>query len=145
MQIVYLKKLNEDAKIPKYMSENAVGADVTSIENVIVPVGKIKLVKTGLAPEIPNNLEIQVRSRSGLAAKNGVFVLNSPGTIDPDYTGEIGVILANFGEKDFEVKKGDRIAQLVISEKPLAQFKEKIGDLKETERGSGGFGHTGVK
>jgi dUTP pyrophosphatase len=145
MQIVYLKKLNEDAKIPEYMSENAVGADVTSIENVIVPVGKIKLVKTGLAPEIPNNLEIQVRSRSGLAAKNGVFVLNSPGTIDPDYTGEIGVILANFGEKDFEVKKGDRIAQLVISEKPLAQFKEKIGDLKETERGSGGFGHTGVK
>jgi len=145
MQIVYLKKLNEDAKIPKYMSENAVGADVTSIENVIIPVGKVKLVKTGLAPEIPNNLEIQVRSRSGLAAKNGVFVLNSPGTIDPDYTGEIGVILANFGEKDFEVKKGDRIAQLVISEKPLAQFKEKIGDLKETERGSGGFGHTGVK
>jgi dUTP pyrophosphatase len=145
MQTVYVKKLNEDAKIPEYMSENAVGADVTSIENVIVPVGKIKLVKTGLAPEIPNNLEIQVRSRSGLAAKNGVFVLNSPGTIDPDYTGEIGVILANFGEKDFEVKKGDRIAQLVISEKPLAQFKEKIGDLKETERGSGGFGHTGVK
>jgi len=145
MQTVYVKKLNEDAKIPKYMSENAVGADVTSIENVIIPVGKVKLVKTGLAPEIPNNLEIQVRSRSGLAAKNGVFVLNSPGTIDPDYTGEIGVILANFGEKDFEVKKGDRIAQLVISEKPLAQFKEKIGDLKETERGSGGFGHTGVK
>jgi len=145
MQTVYVKKLNEDAKIPEYMSENAVGADVTSIENVIVPVGKVKLVKTGLAPEIPNNLEIQVRSRSGLAAKNGVFVLNSPGTIDPDYTGEIGVILANFGEKDFEVKKGDRIAQLVISEKPLAQFKEKIGDLKETERGSGGFGHTGVK
>mgnify|MGYP000909206009 FL=1 len=145
MQTVYVKKLNEDAKIPEYMSENAVGADVTSIENVIIPVGKVKLVKTGLAPEIPNNLEIQVRSRSGLAAKNGVFVLNSPGTIDPDYTGEIGVILANFGEKDFEVKKGDRIAQLVISEKPLAQFKEKIGDLKETERGSGGFGHTGVK
>lgn len=145
MQTVYVKKLNEDAKIPEYMSENAVGADVNSIENVIIPVGKVKLVKTGLAPEIPNNLEIQVRSRSGLAAKNGVFVLNSPGTIDPDYTGEIGVILANFGEKDFEVKKGDRIAQLVISEKPLAQFKEKIGDLKETERGSGGFGHTGVK
>lgn len=143
MQTVYVKKLNEDAKIPEYMSENAVGADVTSIENVIIQVGKVKLVKTGLATEIPNNLEIQVRSRSGLAAKNGVFVLNSPGTIDPDYTGEIGVILANFGEKDFEVKKGDRIAQLVISEKPLVQFKEKIGDLKETERGSSGFGHTG--
>ena len=102
------------------------------------------MVSTGLFPEIPENFEIQVRSRSGLAAKNGVFVLNSPGTVDSDYRGEIKVILANMSDKVFEIRKGDRIAQLVVSPVRQADFSI-VSDISETERSVGGFGSTGIR
>ena len=102
------------------------------------------MVSTGVFPEIPENFEIQVRSRSGLAAKNGVFVLNSPGTVDSDYRGEIKVILANMSDKPFEIRKGDRIAQLVVSPVQQADF-EIVSEISDTERSAGGFGSTGIR
>ena len=102
------------------------------------------MVSTGLFPEIPENFEIQVRSRSGLAAKNGVFVLNSPGTVDSDYRGEIKVILANMSDKVFEIRKGDRIAQLVVAPVQQAEFSI-VSEISETERSKGGFGSTGIR
>jgi len=142
MITINVKKLSDTAQLPEYKSENAIGADICSNEKLIIKAGKFSLVKTGLAIDLPQTHEAQVRSRSGLAAKNGVFVLNSPGTIDPDYVGEVGVILANFGDKDFEINIGDRIAQLVISEKPLVHFKL-VKEIKNTDRGTNGFGSTG--
>jgi len=143
MQTVYFKKLNEDARIPEYKSENAVGVDFHSAENGSIEPGKFKIVGTGLAVEMTANLELQVRSRSGLAAKSGLIVLNSPATIDPDYRGEIKLILCNLGEKVFTFKKGDRLAQGVFSEKPVINIEEK-NELSETARGSDGLGSTGV-
>ncbi|MCR4734220.1 MAG: dUTP diphosphatase [Treponema sp.] len=136
---------SEGAQIPSYKTEGAAGADVCAFikEDIIIPVGKFAMIPTGLFFEIPLGYEIQVRPRSGLAAKNGITVLNTPGTIDSDYRGELKIILVNLGDSDFVIKNGDRIAQIIISSVTQADFI--IADsLSKTERGSGGFGSTGV-
>lgn len=132
--------------VPSYETSGAAGADVRAFLNepVVIPVGKRAMIPTGLFFAIPEGFEIQVRPRSGLAAKNGVTVLNTPGTIDSDYRGEVKVILINLGDADFTVNNGDRIAQLIVA--PVTQgIFVKTDKLDETERGACGFGSTGVK
>ncbi|MDF1610903.1 MAG: dUTP diphosphatase [Stygiobacter sp.] len=135
-----------DIPLPEYATEGSSGLDIrAAVENeVIIPKGKVSLIPTNLMVEIPFGYEIQIRPRSGLAAKNGIGVLNSPGTIDSDYRGEIKIILFNFGENDFVIKRGDRIAQMVISKVYKAELVES-SKLQNSNRGSGGFGHTGLK
>jgi dUTP pyrophosphatase len=140
--VLKVKKLNSDAIIPAYQSEEAAGFDLHSIEDVILKPGERKLIGTGLAFEIEKGYEIQIRPRSGLAFKHGITVLNTPGTIDSDYRGEIKVLLINLGEEDFEIKKGERIAQAVVAPVVQAKFEE-VEKLSDTKRGSGGFGSTG--
>jgi len=111
---------------------------------MVIPTGEIGIVNTGLYFELPENYEIQVRPRSGLAAKKGITVLNAPGTVDADYRGEIGVILVNLSNEDFTIENGERIAQLVIAKHERAEWIE-VETLSETSRGEGGFGSTGVK
>ncbi|QCT94447.1 dUTP diphosphatase [Caminibacter mediatlanticus TB-2] len=137
-----VKKLKNDAILPKYQTDEAAGFDLHSIENVVIKVGERKLISTGLAFEIEKGFEAQIRPRSGLAFKYGITVLNSPGTIDSDYRGEIKVLLINLGEEDFEIKKGDRISQVVIAPVIQAEIIE-VEILSNTQRGSGGFGSTG--
>lgn len=136
----------EGAVIPEYKTAGAAGADICAFvkEPVTIPAGKYAMVPTGLFFEIPMGYEVQIRPRSGLAAKNGVTVLNTPGTIDSDYRGEIKIILINLGDKDFVINNGDRIAQMVIAPVTQGTF-EIVTELSETERGTGGFGSTGVK
>ena len=130
---------------PRYASAGAAGCDVTASEDVCIPKGSWAIVPTGLSMEIPKGYECQVRSRSGLAAKEGVFVLNGVGTLDSDYRGEVKVILANMGKSDFLVNKGDRIAQLVFAPViPVVFSNVRSTDLEPTRRSSGGFGSTGV-
>lgn len=128
--------------VPKYQTAGSAGCDLVSSEDVTIPAGGRCLVGTGLKMEIPSGFEGQVRPRSGLALKNGITVLNSPGTIDSDYRGEVKVILSNTSTLDYSVKKGDRIAQLVFSQIFRAIF-QRTEDLSKTERSSGGFGSTG--
>lgn len=137
---------SEGAVIPEYKTEGAAGADVCAhIESdIVIPVGKSSMIPTGLFFEIPEGYEIQVRPRSGLAAKNGITVLNTPGTIDSDYRGELRVILINLGNEDFTIHNNDRIAQIIIAPVIQAVFVP-TSSLSETERGAGGFGSTGVK
>lgn len=135
---------------PQYATEGSAGFDLrANLESpMIIPSGKFAIVPTGLYFEIPNNMEIQIRPRSGLAAKHGVTVLNSPGTIDSDYRGEIKVILINHGENDFYIENGDRIAQAVFAYATASNFinLNQVDSIDEnTERGSGGFGSTGTK
>lgn len=138
-----VKKLNENAIIPAYQSDGASGFDLHASESTEIKAGEVCAVKTGLAFEIPRGFEIQVRPRSGLAFKNGIGVLNAPGTIDSDYRGEVMVILFNFGKEIFKIKKGDRIAQAVLSQIFVANLI--ISDeLDLTKRGEKGFGSTGV-
>jgi len=137
-----VKKLNNEAIIPAYQSDEAAGFDLHSIEDVIIKSGERKLIGTGLAFEIERGYEMQIRPRSGLAYKHGITVLNSPGTIDSDYRGEIKVLLINLGNEDFEIKKGERIAQAVIAPVVQAEFEE-VDELSDTKRGSSGFGSTG--
>lgn len=141
-----IKRLEgNNLELPKYKTEGSAGMDLTACidENIILKPLERKLVKTGIAIALPNNYEAQVRPRSGLALKNGISVLNTPGTIDADYRGEIGVILINLSNEDFVVEKGMRIAQLVISPIVQAELVE-VEELDETLRGQGGFGSTGV-
>lgn len=146
---VAVKRLTATAKMPEYATGFAVGADLFADEDVHLAPGGRHAVSTGLSMEIPPALEGQVRSKSGLASKNGIVVLNSPGTIDPDYRGEIKVILINLSQDPYEVKKGQKIAQLVIAPRvtfnfaPLP-FYETDAEFSKTERGTGGFGSTGV-
>jgi dUTP pyrophosphatase len=136
---------SKGAIIPEYKTAGAAGADLCALLNepLTIPAGKFAMVPTGLFFEIPEGYEVQVRPRSGLAAKNGVTVLNTPGTIDSDYRGEIKVILINLSDADFTINSGDRIAQMIIA--PVTQAKFTITEsLSETERGTGGFGSTGV-
>ena len=135
-----------DIPLPEYATEGSSGLDLrAACENdLIIEKGKFALVPTNIRVEIPLGYEIQVRPRSGLAAKNGIGVLNSPGTIDSDYRGEIKVILFNFGQEDFLIKRGDRIAQMVLSKIYKISFEE-THELNESNRGEGGFGHTGTK
>jgi len=137
-----IKKLTQEAVIPAYQTELAAGFDLHSIEDYVLKRGERKLIKTGLAFEIEPGYEVQIRPRSGLAFKHGITVLNTPGTIDADYRGEIMVLLINLGEEDFEIKKGERIAQAVIAPVIQAEFVE-VEELSETKRGKGGFGSTG--
>ena len=137
-----IKKLTPDAIIPAYQTELAAGFDLHSVEDYVLKKGERKLIKTGLAFEIEEGYEVQIRPRSGLAFKHGITVLNTPGTIDADYRGEIMVLLINLGEEDFEIKKGERIAQAVIAPVIQAEFVE-VDELSETKRGKGGFGSTG--
>ncbi len=135
----------EGLELPSYFSENAVGMDLlAAIDNPIVikPLQRV-LVPTGICVEIPEGFELQIRPRSGLALRHGITVLNTPGTIDPDYRGEIKVILINLGEEDFTIKRGDRIAQMVMC--PVIRFEwEIVNELSKTSRGEGGFGSTGL-
>ena len=136
---------SKGAVIPEYKTAGAAGADLCALlENpIVIPAGRSAMVPTGLFFEIPEGYEVQVRPRSGLAAKNGVTVLNTPGTIDSDYRGEIKVILINLGSEDFTINNGDRIAQMIVA--PVTQASFSITDsLSQTERGSGGFGSTGL-
>jgi dUTP pyrophosphatase len=137
------KRIHPDAALPSYAHASDAGMDVRSVEDVTVPAKGRVLVHTGLVMMLPPMFEAQVRPRSGLALKHGITVLNTPGTIDAGYRGEVGVILANFGDSDFEVKKGDKIAQIVVA--PVLQAGiEEADEIDETDRGSGGFGSTGV-
>ena len=133
-----------DIQLPHYATEGSSGMDIRAAlkEPEILKPGEVKLISTNLSIEIPFGYEVQIRPRSGLAAKHGIGVLNSPGTIDSDYRGEVKIILFNFGKEPFEVKSGERIAQMVIAKVYKAEIEES-SDLKETERGEGGFGHTG--
>lgn len=135
----------EGAIIPEYKTSGAAGADVCAFlsEPVVIKSGEFSMIPTGLSFAIPEGYEIQVRPRSGLAAKNGVTVLNTPGTIDSDYRGEVKVILINHGKDAFTVNNGDRIAQLIVAPVTQGVF-EKTDELDSTERGEGGFGSTGV-
>ena len=146
MNVVNVKCLaSKGAIIPEYKTSGAAGADLCALleSPLTIPAGKFAMVPTGLFFEIPEGYEIQVRPRSGLAAKNGVTVLNTPGTIDSDYRGEVKVILINLGEADFTINSGDRIAQMIISHVTQADFTV-TDSLSKTERGAGGFGSTGV-
>ena len=133
-----------DIPLPGYATEGSAGMDIrAAISNsIIVKKGEVVVVPTNLSVEIPRGYEIQVRPRSGLAAKHGIGILNSPGTIDSDYRGEIKIILINFGKENFIIQKGDRIAQLIVSKVFIANFLEE-NSLNESKRGTGGFGHTG--
>jgi dUTP pyrophosphatase len=142
MKISFVKE-HEDAQLPTYGTAGAAGADVYSIGEYKIPPGEHRLVSTGLKCNIPAGYEIQVRPRSGLALKQRVTVLNSPGTIDSDYTGTLGVVLINHSDSIFTVNPGDRIAQIVVAPVVVATFGWSES-TKETERGSGGFGSTGV-
>lgn len=146
---VKIKRLSEefsDIPLPEYATAGAAGLDVRAAvkDEFILEKGKIALIPTGFSVEIPQGYEIQVRPRSGLAAKYGIFIPNSPGTIDSDYRGEVKIILGNFGEEDFHIHRGDRIAQLVLSKVYLAELQQ-TETLNESHRGHGGFGHTGNK
>ena len=136
---------SEDLQLPKYMTEHASGMDLAAAvrEDTILKSGEIKLVPTGIQISIPPGYEGQVRPRSGLALKHGISIVNSPGTIDADYRGEVGVILVNLGEKNFLIHRGDRIAQLIINKVARADLVY-ADKLAETSRNAGGFGHTGL-
>jgi dUTP diphosphatase len=141
---IALKRLphGEGLPLPAYATAHAAGMDVVAAENVTLAPGARHAVATGFAIAIPEGYEVQVRPRSGLALKHGITCLNTPGTIDADYRGEVKVILANLGEEAFEVVRGERIAQLVPAPVVRARFSEAEG-LDATERGGGGFGSTG--
>jgi dUTP pyrophosphatase len=143
--VEYISENKDINNPPNYKSIGASGFDIQANEHVTIPQGSIKTVKTGLKIFIKNkNYELQIRSRSGLASKNGIFVLNAPGTVDSDYQGEICIILANFSSSDFHISLGDRIAQGVFSkvEKPLLKHVFKFSN--STSRGEAGFGSTGI-
>jgi len=142
---VRVKRLNHGAglALPAYATSGAAGMDICAAESLNLRAGKRHAVATGFAFAIPDGYEVQVRPRSGLALKNGITCLNTPGTIDSDYRGEVKVILANLGEDDFMINKGDRIAQIVVAPVTHGHLVE-VDDLDETERGAGGFGSTGV-
>ncbi len=141
-----IKKLKNGAglRLPEYQSEHASGMDLLAAveSDLIIEPGRWALVPTGIAVEAPPGCEAQVRPRSGLALKHGIGLVNAPGTIDADYRGEIRVILINFGSEPFTVRRGDRVAQMVICP-VLRAHVEEVEELGETERGDGGFGHTG--
>jgi len=141
---VQVKRLphGEGLDLPRYATEGAAGMDVLSAEDVTLEPGARHAVATGLAVAIPAGYEIQVRPRSGLALKHGIAVPNTPGTIDSDYRGELKVILLNHGSEAFVIRRGDRIAQLVLAPVTLAAWDE-VTALDETGRGAGGFGSTG--
>jgi len=135
-----------DLPLPGYESEGSSGMDIRACVNepVLLKPGEISLIPTGLAVSIPRGYEGQMRPRSGLALKHGIGMVNAPGTIDSDYRGEIGIIVVNWGPKPFSIRRGDRIAQLIITRVYQAHMVE-VDDLDPTPRGEGGFGHSGIE
>ena len=146
MTEILIKRLSREVTLPKYETDGSSGLDLAAFidKNIEIKPGKSEIIPTGLAVAIPKNFEIQIRPRSGLAAKNQISVLNTPGTIDADYRGEIKIILINLSDKSFIVKRGLRIAQMVLCPVVKVKLKE-VQSLESTKRGSGGFGSTGVK
>ena len=145
--VVHITQLPNAAglPLPHYQTEHAAGVDLYAavVAETVIGAGKWSLIPTGIALAIPEGYEGQVRPRSGLALKHGIGMLNGPGTIDADYRGEIGIILFNFSNEPFTVRRGDRIAQLVFAKLEKAKF-ESVASLSGTARGDGGFGHTGI-
>ena len=141
---VKFRRIDPSAELPTYAHPGDAGMDIRSIEELTIDPGARALVHTGLVMVLPPGYEAQVRPRSGLAIKKGIGVLNSPGTIDADYRGEVCVILVNLSSEEFVVEDGERIAQMVIARHEQAEWQE-VEVLEETERGAGGFGHTGKK
>ena len=141
---ILIKKLNSKVKLPSYKTDGSSGMDLMAfiVKPITILPQKSELIPTGLSIAIPNNTEVQIRPRSGLAVKNSISVLNTPGTIDSDYRGELKVILYNHGNKEFIVNNEDRIAQMVLAPVIKANFEE-VENLPETIRGEGGFGSTG--
>lgn len=147
IKICWLLPENQrDLPLPSYETSGSAGMDVCAAleKDLEIAPGEIVLVPTGFAVAIPQGYEIQVRPRSGLAVKHGITIINSPGTIDSDYRGEVKVGLVNLGRENFIIRRGDRIAQLVLAPVTLASL-DVCAELDETERGAGGFGHTGVR
>ena len=140
---VKFRRIDPSASLPSYAHPGDAGMDIRSMEELTIEPGARSLVHTGLVMILPQGYEAQVRPRSGLALKNGVTVLNTPGTIDAGYRGEVGVILANFGSEPFRVEKGSKIAQIVVAPCTRAEIEETV-EVDATERGEGGFGSTGV-
>jgi len=142
--LLKVKRLTEDAILPRYAHAGDAGLDLFASQSLEIPAGRALMVPTGISIELPENTEAQVRPRSGLAVRRQVTVLNSPGTIDAGYRGEVGVILINHGPKAFSVKKGMKIAQMIVS--PVVGVAvEEVDNLADSERGEGGFGSTGDK
>ncbi len=140
--LLKIKKLNPDAVIPSYSHPGDAGLDIFALDALTIEPGESKMVKTGISIELPAGTEGQVRPRSGLALKHQITLLNSPGTIDEGYRGEVGVIVINHGKQPFEVAKGMKIAQLLV--KPVIRVEvQEVADLSDTARGVGGFGSTG--
>ena len=142
MQTIKFKKLSEDVILPSYAHPEDAGMDIFSAEEKTIESGKWALVKAGFSMELPTGFEAQVRSKSGLSLKSGIIVLNSPGTIDENYRGEVGVILMNVSQNDYKVEKNQKIAQMVITRVPITELEE-VEVLDETERGEKGFGSSG--
>ena len=140
---VLWKRIDPAARLPSYAHPGDAGMDIRSVEELTIPPGGHALVRTGLVMQLPPDGEAQVRPRSGLALKHGVTVLNAPGTIDAGYRGEVGVILANFGDAPFVVEKGMKVAQVVVARVERAEIEEVL-ETDETARGTGGFGSTGL-
>lgn len=141
---IKIQKINNEAVIPHYVHKGDAGMDLYSVEDAILLAGERKLIGTGLKFEIPMGFELQVRPKSGLAANFGVTVLNTPGTVDCGYRGEVKVILFNSSKNDYQIKKGEKIAQAVIAKYEEAEIEE-ASELSATSRGDGGFGSTGLK
>lgn len=143
---IEIKRIKPSTQLPRYMTSLSAGMDISAEpdEPILLAPGERCLIPTGIAVAIPPGFEIQVRPRSGLAINHGVTLVNTPGTIDADYRGEIKIIVINHGRDVFEIKPGDRIAQLVVAPVVQAQLIE-VSTLDSTERGSGGFGHTGTE
>ena len=146
MTKILIKRLSKEVSLPKYETNGSSGMDLAANinANINIDPGKTAIIPTGFSLSIPKGFEVQIRPRSGLAAKKKISVLNTPGTIDADYRGEIKVILINLGQETFTVEKGLRIAQMVVCPIVQAKLKE-VDDLSKTERGKGGFGSTGTK
>ena len=139
---IKIKKLHSEAITPKYAHQGDAGMDIYSVEELIIPSKERGLVKTGLSFEIPEGYEIQVRPKSGLALNHGLTILNTPGTIDSGYRGEICVIIFNSSAKDYQVKKSEKIAQIVLKKVESMDIEE-VNELSDSSRGQGGFGSTG--
>lgn len=145
IRITRISESTKDIPLPHYATDGSSGMDIhATVENdVIIPSMETILIPSGFAIEVPIGYEAQIRPRSGLAIKNNIGIMNAPGTIDSDYRGEVKIILSNFGKNPFVVKRGDRIAQMVIAEYTRIEWEE-VDQLSDTVRGEGGFGHTGI-
>ena len=143
---ILIKRLSKEVPLPKYETQGSSGMDLSANvkSSINISPGKKEIIPTGIAISVPQGFEVQIRPRSGLAAKHNITVLNTPGTIDADYRGELKIILINLGHKTFKIEKGSRIAQMVLCPVVKAKFEE-VDSLDDTERGRGGFGSTGTK